>query len=157
MSLLLYNLIFSLFLDIDEQPASLEKKQSKPIVAEQADPSAMNADDENEAATKIQAVVRGKKARDEVKALKAEKQETDTEKGNEVKEDVEEDTKDDGDINVENLNQEEKEELAAAAVKIQASFRGMKARKQKTESKIEGIDVETEDKEDAKPAEGEKE
>ena len=131
---------------MDKQPSSLDNKPSNAIIEDQAGPLSPPKDDvsgENEAATKIQAVVRGKKARDEVKALKAEKQETEKEESNDLKEEVEQDP---GCDIVTNLNQEETEELAAAAVKIQASFRGMKARKQ-VESKKEEID----ENEDIKP------
>ena len=103
-----------------------------------------SAYDENEAATKIQAIVRGKKARDEVNALKAEKKgETATKKENENTSEPEKETCETDDNNP---DEDDTEELAAAAVKIQASFRGMKARKQLESSKEQINDTEEENR-----------
>jgi len=86
---------------------------------------------EEEAATKIQAIIRGKKARNEVKALK------DSDDGKPVE------SKEAAVVTVESTEQpteqptategeeeSDPKEQEAAAVKIQASFRGMKARKE---------------------------
>ena len=80
---------------------------------------------EEEAATKIQAVIRGKKARIEVKALK---ESGDADKPVESEEPaVAESTEPAAPVVEEEFDEKEQE---AAAVKIQASFRGMKARKE---------------------------
>ena len=106
-----------------EEPAAEKETQEEEIDIDLDDPEV------NEAATKIQAGFKGKKARDEVKKMKEEKEAGETEGGEseeadkKAKEDItEKETEEEIDIDLDDP------EVNEAATKIQASFKGKKAR-----------------------------
>lgn len=100
---------------------------------------------EEEAATKIQAIVRGKQARDEVKSMKDDATEAET---------PAESTETPAEAESDKPTEEEAspEEQEKAAIKIQSSFRGMQARKE-----VEAMKDSKEEGEKDTPAETETE